>query len=541
MALAQMPYTDSPDTECTVTVTATDSAGVASTAATVTINITNVDEKPTFSSGYMMASITEGTTVVDLKADDDNADTGESVYTAMDPDGLRVNLSLMGPDAAKFSLSSGRSLSFVMKPDYENPTDANGNNVYEVTVRASDGTMYADRMVKITVTEDNEAPEIMGRDSVEYAENGEGAVATFTATDPEGATPITWSLAASESDPDGDAGPLVTADAADADDFDISKDGVLTFDIGGDTENPDNSVSPDFEAPRAAAFDAANNTNTYRVVVVAADAETGGEMGYHKVTVKVTNVAETGKVTWTIDPDGTAGALNPTNVNGGSPIVQFQVGAALTASVTDGDVGGADKTPTENLRWQWHRGNTPITTNGNAATYNVITEDIGSRLRVTALYNVDGGRDESASRTSDHPVLDSRTSNDEPEFDPSTITREVSEGKKGMTVGAPVTATDDITNALSYSLAGEDERQIRDRHEDRPDKDLGGPEIAKGRSISNCERLLALVQGPIQAVQILNVQLLSRPRTPPVVSPRQPPSRSRSRTLTRSRRSPADT
>ena len=35
----------------------------------------------------------------------------------------------------------------------------------------------------------------MGKDSVSYAENGKGPVATFTAEDPEGATPITWSVA----------------------------------------------------------------------------------------------------------------------------------------------------------------------------------------------------------------------------------------------------------------------------------------------------------------------------------------------------------
>ena len=86
--------------------------------------------------------------------------------------------------------------------------------------------------------------------TVEYAENGEGAVATFTAEDPEGATPITWSLLRAERPRRPLIIPLVTDDADNADgvdDFDISKDGVLTFDIGGDTESPDNSVSPDFE------------------------------------------------------------------------------------------------------------------------------------------------------------------------------------------------------------------------------------------------------------------------------------------------------
>ena len=38
---------------------------------------------------------------------------------------------------------------------------------------------------------------------IEYAENGMGPVATFTATDPEGKTPV-WSLPTADADPDGD-------------------------------------------------------------------------------------------------------------------------------------------------------------------------------------------------------------------------------------------------------------------------------------------------------------------------------------------------
>ena len=33
-----------------------------------------------------------------------------------------------------------------------------------------------------------------GSTTIEYAENGKDPVATFTATDPEGATPIIWSM-----------------------------------------------------------------------------------------------------------------------------------------------------------------------------------------------------------------------------------------------------------------------------------------------------------------------------------------------------------
>ena len=430
---------DTPDPECTVTVTATDSAGADSTAATVTIKITNVDEKPTFGATGNPKSmmVAENNTAL--------SDTDANVtYAATDEDGINLTWSLMGADGAKFQLSGSQVLSFREKPDYEMPADANRDNVYEVTVRASDGTMHADRMVRVTVTDADEAPEIMGRDSVNFAENGKDPVATFTAEDPEGATPIAWSLATATQV--GAEGDLADTDNADAASFGIDEDGMLKF-----------SSPPDFENPAAT-----NATpNTYKVVVVACDtalvsdacpASPDGQAGYHKVTVKVTNVAETGKVTWTTAADGST-VDTPT-------LVQFQVGSLLTATATDDDISGATKTVTDadhNLTWQWHRGSARITgTDAEDNTYTVTTSDVGSRLRATAFYTVGTGREESASRTSDYPVLGSRTSNDAPEFDPAMITREVSEGKKGMTVGAPVRATDDIANALNYTLAGAD-------------------------------------------------------------------------------------
>ena len=46
-------------------------------------------------------------------------------------------------------------LSFKEKTDFEMPGDRNRDNVYEVTVRASDGgTLYADRMLIIKVIND---------------------------------------------------------------------------------------------------------------------------------------------------------------------------------------------------------------------------------------------------------------------------------------------------------------------------------------------------------------------------------------------------
>lgn len=65
------------------------------------------------------------------------------VYTAsaVDGNGDTVTISISGgPDAATVTLdATSGGLSFTATVDFENPTDANGDNVYEVTLEARDG------------------------------------------------------------------------------------------------------------------------------------------------------------------------------------------------------------------------------------------------------------------------------------------------------------------------------------------------------------------------------------------------------------------
>ena len=50
-------------------------------------------------------------------------------------------------------------MSFLAAPDYESPTDAGANNVYDVTVQVSDGAGGTDtQAIAVTVTNVNEAP-----------------------------------------------------------------------------------------------------------------------------------------------------------------------------------------------------------------------------------------------------------------------------------------------------------------------------------------------------------------------------------------------
>ena len=113
-------------------------------------------------------------------------------YTATDPDGDVVSLSLMGDDAGLFELAAMirivetmpiRMLSFKESPDFEMPGDRNQDNVYEVTVRASAGTLSADQMVAVKVTNDVDEG---GKVTVSPETALVGTELTATLMDPEG-------------------------------------------------------------------------------------------------------------------------------------------------------------------------------------------------------------------------------------------------------------------------------------------------------------------------------------------------------------------
>ncbi|MCH5824177.1 cadherin repeat domain-containing protein, partial [Salmonella enterica] len=61
--------------------------------------------------------------------------------TASDADGSTLAFSLSGADAALFAINAATgAITFIAGPDFENPGDADRNNVYQLTVTASDGT-----------------------------------------------------------------------------------------------------------------------------------------------------------------------------------------------------------------------------------------------------------------------------------------------------------------------------------------------------------------------------------------------------------------
>ena len=108
-------------------------------------------------------------------------------YTADDPEtgtpnNTDVTWSVAGPDGGKFTAVGG-ALKFKVKPDYENPTDANTDNVYEVTVQATDGDGNRGmKAVKVTVVNEDED----GVVTLSKTQPRVGIAVTASLTDPDG-------------------------------------------------------------------------------------------------------------------------------------------------------------------------------------------------------------------------------------------------------------------------------------------------------------------------------------------------------------------
>ncbi len=122
----------------------------------LSIAVTDVNEAPVITSdgGGDTANkvVAENTTVVTTVAATDEDQPAQTLtYTVVG-----------GADAAKFTIGSATGvLAFAAAPDYEAPTDADGNNVYEVTVEVSDGNGGTDtQAISVAVTDINEAPTV---------------------------------------------------------------------------------------------------------------------------------------------------------------------------------------------------------------------------------------------------------------------------------------------------------------------------------------------------------------------------------------------
>ena len=330
----------------------------------------------------------------------------DPAVTADDPDNLTYTLS--GTDAASFDIDRATGqLQTKAKLDYE------AKNTYMVTVTATDPNGLRDSVdVTIKVGDVDEPPKIIvgglvvtGTSDVNYAENGMGMVATYSAAGPDAAD-ATWSLS-----------------GADAGDLRISSAGVLTF-----------MAPPNYESPA--------DDNTDNIYMVMVNANDGTNDAMKAVSVRVTNVEETGEVTLWAGTD--ALTMAP------------QVGDTITGAVMDPDGGETVES------WQWSRTMDTIDMNSwmdiageTNAEYTVTEGDTGYHLRVMATYTDAAGTDMAMEYSM--PTMMVTAMMTVPMFDSETATREVAENTEaGMDIGDPVMGTDADGDTLTYTLGGTD-------------------------------------------------------------------------------------
>jgi hypothetical protein len=171
-------------------------------------------------------------------------------YTATATDGNKraiLTFSVTGgADAAQFSIDSETGvLSFVAVTDYLNPTDANGDNVYEVQLTVDDGRKNGTATLDLTVTVTS-----VNVDPV--------FTSAATASVTEGSTAIGYTATAD--DANGDTLSFSLSGGTDQAQFSIdSATGVLSF-----------VTAPDFAAPADA-----NADNDYEVQLTVDDGRTG--------------------------------------------------------------------------------------------------------------------------------------------------------------------------------------------------------------------------------------------------------------------------
>ncbi|HET9460867.1 MAG TPA: cadherin domain-containing protein, partial [Gaiellaceae bacterium] len=129
-----------------VTVSVSDGNGGSDTQA-IAVTVTNVNESPPVigsNGGGATASVSvpeNQTAVTDVDATDGDLQT------------LAYSIS-GGPDAARFTIVPTTGvLTFVTPPNFEAPADVGTNNVYDVTVQASDGGLADTQAIAVTVTD----------------------------------------------------------------------------------------------------------------------------------------------------------------------------------------------------------------------------------------------------------------------------------------------------------------------------------------------------------------------------------------------------
>ena len=186
--------------------------------------------------------------------------TGIYTATANDAEGDTLSFRVSGgADGDRFSIDTGNGVvSFRSPPDFENPSDDNGDNTYVVDLEVDDGRNGRDSLtLSVRVDDANDAPVF---------------TSGTNATTPEN---VAYRYVASAFDPDQDPLTFSIAGGADQNAFSIDPaTGFVEF-----------AINPDFDLPADA-----NGDNVYEINILADDGNGGTASRMLRVTV--TDISE---------------------------------------------------------------------------------------------------------------------------------------------------------------------------------------------------------------------------------------------------------
>ena len=313
-----------------VTLTATDSAG-NTTSKSVVVNISDIDDTIV----PIRTEVAENTTFV---GEFHNSETTSA-----------SDWSLSGDDASKFEFDAASGeLEFKSAPDYETPNSHDGDNIYEVTLSATDGPNTTSRDLYVHVGDvDDSAPVVAAPTSLSVVENSN---ATFSWTSDE---PVTWSV----------AGP------------DVASVVVNTTAQGLEITFP-SSALPDYETTTSyglyiSAIDAAGNTT------VLGDATS-------PVTINVSDIDDT------ISPIQ-GWPLNYVGVNENARVVQSNItnneAVSWSLSGRDASLFAVEANGTPGTDSEWH--SIDVVWAGQAADYETTLSAVGSAVFGLRLHAID--------------------------------------------------------------------------------------------------------------------------------------------------------
>ena len=161
--------------------------------------------------------------------------TGILTSSAYDLESDTLNVTLNGgADLTLFDIVNGE-LTFISPPDYDNPSDANLDNTYEIEIAINDGIHITTQLLTIQILPDYDGDSIPdGLDADDDNDGYDDTVETAEGTDPEdeNSTPadLDGDFIPDSSDPDRDGDGISNTDEAtngtDPDDADTDSDGI---------------------------------------------------------------------------------------------------------------------------------------------------------------------------------------------------------------------------------------------------------------------------------------------------------------------------